>query len=86
VDELALQRSISEAAWQRVGQDIWRERLWRRLRRPERAGVAQRLVRGVHDALGLVVDGRWTEQADRRLRDAYAEAAAAVGLEAPPWH
>jgi hypothetical protein len=86
VDELALQRGISEAAWRRVGQEVWLERLRRRLRRPEHDGVEARLVAGVHEALALSEGECWTEEADRRLRDAYQEAASAVGLEAPPWH
>jgi hypothetical protein len=88
VDELALQAAISEAAWRRVGEDIWLERLRRRMRRPEHAGVEERLVKGVHESLYLRQSGdddHTTEQANRRLRDAYQEAAAAVGLEPPPW-
>jgi hypothetical protein len=89
VDELALQAAISEAAWRRVGEDIWLERLRRRMRRPEHAGVEERLVKGIHESLYLRQSGyddQTTVQANRRLRDAYREAGEAVGLEPPPWH
>jgi hypothetical protein len=71
-----------------LGFEIWLERLRRRLRRPEHAGLEARLVRGVHESLYLrqrADDEQTTEHADRRLWDAYAEAGAAVGLEPPPW-
>jgi hypothetical protein len=86
VDEPALQRAISEAAWRRVRHEVWLERLRRRLRRPEHDGVEARLVAGVHEALTLADGEQWTEEADRALRAAYQEAASAVGLESPPWH
>jgi hypothetical protein len=83
--------AVRDAAWHVMGFEIWLERLRRRMRRPEHAGLEQPLVSGVHEALRLTqADGHhsgaaWTEQASRRVRDAYAEAAAAVGLEASPW-
>jgi hypothetical protein len=76
--------AVRDAAWHIVGFEIFLERLRRRLRRPEHAGVEAQLVAAVHEALAATVDGEWTEEADRRLRAAYQEAASAVGLE--PWH
>jgi hypothetical protein len=80
--------AVAAAAWDVVGFEIWHERLRRRLAKPEAWEHAQRLVKGVHESLYLrqsADDDQTTEQANRRLRDAYREAAAAVGLEPPPW-
>jgi hypothetical protein len=80
--------AVPDAAWHVMGVEIWFERLRRRMRRPEHAGVEERLIQGVHESLYLrqrADDEQTTEQADRRLRDAYNEAAAAVGLEPSPW-
>jgi hypothetical protein len=75
----------SEAAWRRVACEIWHERLDRRLKAPGAGDCAKRLVSGVHEALALTVDGRWTEAADRRAREAFTEIGEAVGIGAPPW-
>jgi hypothetical protein len=80
--------AVRDAAWHVMGVEIWLERLRRRMRRPEHAGVEERLVKGVHESLYVRQRSdhdQTTEQANRRLRDAYNEAAAAVGLEPPPW-
>jgi len=77
--------AVRDAAWSVVGFEIWYERLRRRLAKPEASEHAQRLVSGVHEALAAVAVDGWTPEADRRLRDAYAEAGVAVGLEPPPW-
>jgi hypothetical protein len=88
-DELAsaFEPAVRDAAWHVMAVEIWFERLRRRMRRPEHAVVEERLIQGVHESLYLRQRGdeQTTEQADRRLRDAYNEAAAAVGLEPSPW-
>jgi hypothetical protein len=72
-----------ELAWRQFAADIWNEQLRRRLRDdPEREA---QLVRSVHEALALVDGNRWTEAADMRAREAFAEAGEAVGIGAPPW-
>jgi hypothetical protein len=77
---------VRDAACHVLGVELWYERLRRRLAKPDASEHAGRLVQRVHELLAEVDDGRLPADAHRRVRDAYAEAAAAVGLEAPPWH